>query len=278
MAIRTILVATDLKIAGANALRRACLIAAGHGAAIALLHVVPRVMPPRSRAIAAEELAALCETQATRHPEVQAIAPRLAIGRPAEVIAAIAAEIDAWMIVVGAHGTGRWADDLFGTAIERLVRRVATPILVVHQRADRPYRRVIAAIDPGPLAAQTLELAATIASTREAYAVHAFMPTLRQLTATHGDSTLLRAADQHALDASVRDVLHRRPDIALNVHTISYRGGPVDVIVRAWRELQADLVVAVTHGRSGLSLALRGSFADLLIEEAPFDLLLRHAR
>jgi nucleotide-binding universal stress UspA family protein len=37
-------------------------------------------------------------------------------------------------------------------------------------------------------------------------------------------------------------------------------------------------VVAVTHGRSGLGLALRGSFADMLIEEAPFDLLLQHRR
>jgi nucleotide-binding universal stress UspA family protein len=274
--MRTILAATDLSLPGNDALHRACRIASDHCAALVLLHVAPRALAPGKRAILGEELAEIAEAQALRHPCIQTVTSLVATGSPAEAIATTASDCHAELIVTGGHHASTWADELFGTAVERLIRHVTMPVLIVRQPAHHPYRRIVAAIDEGELAAETLDLAATIASAETLYSVHAFFPTMRQLVAADGDHHAVDAAQQDALERIVHTALGGRCDIAFKVHAISRRGDPFDVITEAQNEFAADLVVAVTHGRAGLALALHGSFADMLIEDAPFDVLIRH--
>lgn len=50
-------------------------------------------------------------------------------------------------------------------------------------------------------------------------------------------------------------------------------GDPADAIVRAAEELDSDLIVMVTHGRTGLSHVLLGSVAEKVIRHAPCPVL-----
>jgi len=272
------MVATDLGPAGAHALQRACLIASQHCASLTILHIAGSLTKALDRALLAEDLDELAETQAALHPSIQSVTARLVLGGTANKIAVEAERANADLIVVSGHGPTRWADELFGTTVEKLVRRTALPVLVVREPARYPYRRIVAAIEEGEIARETLELAATISSADTLFAVHAFLSTLRQMIGAHGDEALVQDSEQHAIGTMVEEVLGDRSDVVFAVHPMARRGEPVDVIVQAHEQFHADLVVAVTHGRSGLGLALRGSFADMLIEEAPFDLLLQHRR
>ena len=50
-------------------------------------------------------------------------------------------------------------------------------------------------------------------------------------------------------------------------------GGPVEGIVDYAAELEVDLIVIATHGRTGLSHALLGSVAERIVREAPCPVL-----
>jgi nucleotide-binding universal stress UspA family protein len=276
--MRAIMVATDLGPAGAHALQRACLIASQHCASLTILHVAGGLTKTLDRALLAEDLDELAETQAALHPCIHPVTARLVLGGTANKIASEAERANADLIVVGGHGRMRWANELFGTTVEKLVRRTILPVLVVREPAQHPYRRIVAAIDEGEIARETLKLAATLSSADTLFAVHAFLPTLPQLISSHGDDMIVQDSEQRTIETMIGEVLGDRSDVVLATHSIARRGEPVGVIVQAHEQFHADLVVAVTHGRSGLGLALRGSFADMLIEEAPFDLLLQHRR
>jgi len=276
--MRNIAIATDLSPAGAHALQRACLIASQHCASLTILHVVGAMTKALDRALLAEDLYELAEAQAALHPCIQSVAARLVPGATAYKIAAEAEQVNADLIAVGGHGPLRWADELFGTTVEKLMRRTALPVLVVREPAHHPYRRIVAAIEEGEIARETLELAATISSADTLFAVHAFLPSLPQLISSHGDDAVVQDSEQRAIKTMIEEVLGDRTEVTFAAHPVARRGEPVGVIVQAHDQFHADLIVAVTHGRTGLGLALRGSFADMLIEEAPFDLLLQHRR
>ena len=276
--MQRILIATDLTAAGTNALQRACMLASHECAALMILHVIDRARSAASQTILAEQLAMIAEAQAAIHPCIRSIDSRIAIGPPRTAITDAAEQLQADLIVVGAREQTRWTDGLFGSTVETIIRHTAIPVLVVRDRADRPYRRIIAAIDDGQLAKETFDLAATVASGQSLFAVHAFLPTVKELVAAHGDETLLHDAQQRRLETAARSALGDRRDISLRVHPIARHGDPVSVMANAWEEYHADLIVLVTRGRSGLALALTGSFADLMIEDGRFDLLIRHCR
>jgi universal stress protein A len=60
-------------------------------------------------------------------------------------------------------------------------------------------------------------------------------------------------------------------------HVIDIRSGVPDLdIVRAARELGVDLIVMVTHGRTGLEHLVLGSVTEHVIREAPCPVLVLH--
>lgn len=60
---------------------------------------------------------------------------------------------------------------------------------------------------------------------------------------------------------------------AVKFRTIVRRGHPYQEIDRVARELQADLIVVATHGRTGLQHLLLGSVAEHVVRHAPCPVL-----
>lgn len=72
------------------------------------------------------------------------------------------------------------------------------------------------------------------------------------------------------LEAVARDLVDR--GVRVRVH--ARRGEPAAEIVRAARELGADLIAMTTHGRSGLGRLLHGSVAAAVLRDAHVPVLL----
>jgi universal stress protein A len=74
------------------------------------------------------------------------------------------------------------------------------------------------------------------------------------------------------LAAIVHDTISAEVQCVLDVRT----GAPDIDIVRAARELGVDLIVMVTHGRTGLEHLILGSITEHVIREAPCPVLVLH--
>ncbi|MCM3874594.1 MAG: universal stress protein [Pyrinomonadaceae bacterium] len=75
------------------------------------------------------------------------------------------------------------------------------------------------------------------------------------------------------LRTEVRDLLADPLLAGLEVEPVIVAGEPAPEIARAVPEYEIDLVTVVTHGRKGLTRALRGSTAEEIIAEAPCPVL-----
>jgi nucleotide-binding universal stress UspA family protein len=72
-----------------------------------------------------------------------------------------------------------------------------------------------------------------------------------------------------------REVLHQlqAPDDNVRVEHRLEEGPAAQVIIEVAREIQADLIVMGTHGRTGFDRVLFGSAAEQVLREAPCPLL-----
>lgn len=84
------------------------------------------------------------------------------------------------------------------------------------------------------------------------------------LTATMMDNMITDT--QRALDQLKRD----RKSVA---QTLVRAGDARDVILQTAEELPADLIVMGTHGRRGISRALLGSVAEMIVRTSPVPVL-----
>ena len=137
----TILIATDGSPEAREAVDYGLELAAGEGAAVVLLQVIPpidwsqlergaviRPIPEeidRRRSIAQEEAARLAESYGI------AIAAEVLAGDPADEIVAYADNHDVDLIVVGSRGRGTVASTLLGSVSHAVLQEARRPVLVV---------------------------------------------------------------------------------------------------------------------------------------------------
>lgn len=190
MTIRRVLVAIDFEPPSLEALRWI----SSYGfrqAELTAVHVVepdpvpafirsafplPAGLVENARQGAESRLSSLCTTAHVR-PASRVVRQ----GRPATVIADLAVEHDADLVVVGAPGRRRGVLNMLGSTAEQLVRTSACPILLAHPLPAGPARRILAAVDTSSLAPRVIELAATFARANggEIGVVHAVDPVTR---------------------------------------------------------------------------------------------------
>ncbi|TXK65974.1 universal stress protein [Alkalisalibacterium limincola] len=155
---RTLLAATDFSARGDSAVRRAALLAAQHKARLEIVHVLhglgstawwseslrdddDEVLARRSR----ERLQDLAKRLSAEYG-IEVATTQLR-GSVAAVLTAHAAKTHARMIVLGATGAGAVARRLLGSSTQAVLRSSHVPVLVVRNRAENDYRKVVFATD-----------------------------------------------------------------------------------------------------------------------------------
>ena len=143
-----ILCATDFAARSDRALNRAVLLAQQTGARLTLVHAVdPRRSPRTLRAqVNRAYVQLLSKVDQAYGSASAAIDVAVRAGGPLEVIARVAEETNAGLLVLAAPQRRRF-DSIFGTTAERLLRAIKCPVLVVHREAHGSYRRVAMAVD-----------------------------------------------------------------------------------------------------------------------------------
>jgi len=176
--IRRILWACDFSASSGRALDQAVSWAGLFGAEITALHVLPATLPPSGGLLSVPNPALLDpRLKSTLRRDLErfleparsarvSTSLDLRVGKPAEEISRMAAELPADLVVMGAHGRSlveRW---VLGSVTERVLRRAPCPVLVVPGRAvtrPRAANTILCATDLSESAAEGLRYAACFA-------------------------------------------------------------------------------------------------------------------
>lgn len=279
-----ILVALDLLADPSLALARVASLRRGR-APLHLVHVVSSSLREAERAEAIRsrgaQLASLAEEAKLGPVEVH-----VDLGAPAERIGALAAELDASLVLLG-RGATRVRDHFIGSTAERVLRTTRRPVLVV-RRVDGPYRAPMVALDVDEVAPRALRVVLDVLPPPRPQLgiVHAY--DVPYFTLSHSDLRSPEAlAHRRGLRDVARDALSRVLVETLTARAltddddtpVSWRlhlrhGSARHQILRVARAKRADLLVLGTRGRGGLSFAFLGSVAGDVLRESPCDVLL----
>ncbi len=272
--IRTILVGTDLSARSDRAVRRAVRLARDHGAALTVLTAVDDAMPDDM----SETLRG--KAQQTLDRFVASIAEGVdyrvvaQVGDPTKAILDAAAAVD--LLVMGVHRPRIFLDSLRETTMQRVVRLTGTPVLLVTDREDHPYARVIAACDFSPAATAALHLAHRIAPEARIEPLHALHVTYGGRVARDAQvHEELETAFRREAEATARawEETTYLPREAVAPCEIAI-GSPLALLEARVAKGGVDLIAAGAHGRVGAAPALLGSLANDLMRDPPCDVLI----
>ena len=184
IAIRSIVVATDLSAPARRAVERAAMLAKRAGAPLALVQAVSGSALDELRRWldgSGDVQHSIVEDARLRlHELATAVAARHAIdvvdrtttGRSVEEIARVADERDADLIVTGTLGAGLLRHHLIGSTAERVVKKSARPVLMVRQSVHESYRRVLVPLDFSAWSAPSLDIGVAVAPDAHFTLVH----------------------------------------------------------------------------------------------------------
>lgn len=294
MALTTILAGCDLSVSSDNAIERAIALALRHRARLVLVNAqtgepqrdaVDNVMYAQlgevSAAIRAEEAVRIT----TKLAEIRALGLAASVisrvGPPDEVLAAVATEERAELIIVGTHGHGSVGRFLLGSVANAVIRNAPCDVLVVRGAPLREaYRKPLLATDFSPASSQALRSVREVVDEGAPLAVvHAW-----ELPAGSWGATLLGQARfpwstvRDAVLASAREQaakLVAAHDHAFEVELV--QGLPGTVLPERAERGGHDLIVVGAHGHRGFRRWLLGSVAESAARHAPCSVLVAHA-
>ena len=145
----------------------------------------------------------------------------------------------------------------------------------------KPIKRILATTDFSDSSREAVEYALGLAERlgAEVELVHVFERPMyfevgvsHNLQLRHNVEQWIRDLREEAdkrLSATAEELQRRKP----GVRAVLREGAPVEQIVKAAQEGQADLIVIGTHGRTGLPHVLLGSVAERVVRYAPCAVL-----
>jgi nucleotide-binding universal stress UspA family protein len=285
--------ATDFSPAGAGAVRRAGLLAARFGAALAVVHVVPSSLwedaehwladrlgfaapdVAQARAVALQRLRdATADEAACAGVDCHAV---VRYGRPAPEIAAAAVEFSADLLVIGAHGEHPVRDLLMGSTAQHLLRIAPCPLLIVKRPPPFEYASALLPTDFSAPAARAARVARALLPEAHFHFVHAFeLPydgLMRYAGVDEATVQAYRTAAHAALTARLADVAAAFGAPARA--SAQVRHGYAPARIDEWIvELAVDVVALAAHGKSALEAAFIGSVSAHVVQSDPCDVLL----
>ena len=284
---KSILAATDFSIDGNNAVRRAALLAHGHGARLHILHVLsaegckplrdwfsPTLDFDLKAAQARNALRRLAVEISGAYDVTASV--EVIVGDTFETLMRASAHVD--LVVIGRRGHGRFNGLLVGGTADRMLRTGGRPVLVVKTPVQETYRRVLVPIDFTASSDAAIRVADRM---RGAEGMHVFHAINSRREAVLRDADVpehvireSRLMEEGAVNARMRRKVSRLGlDGASMNYALAY-GSPVRSTLRHAHRLGADLIVAGKQGRSTLGNFLLGSVSSRVLSEASCDMLI----
>lgn len=300
---RRILLPLDLSAHSFQALPAAEALARLSGATLCLVHVAEPIAYPTdlgyAPVLSGEVEAGLHQGARRRLDELVrdlqarglAAEARLRVGRPFLEIAEAARAAAADLVVVTTHGFTGLKHVLLGSTAERVVRHAPCPVWVVRApavvaaegvpavQAVFPRRRLLMPLDFSQPSHEALAYARQMATRfdLELVLVHVSEPVFVDPNLAQVDTQAFednaRKSAQEQLDQAAAGL--RAAGLRVTAQLLT--GVPWNEVVEYARREPVDLIVAGTHGHTGLKHILLGSTAERIVRHAPGTVLvIRH--
>ncbi len=275
------LAATDFSIRSHRALRRAGLLAQATGAELAIIHVVDDDQPKDLVEIESREAERILGEQISAIPELKGARcrPIVLAADPFDGILRTADTINADLIVVGSHRKELLRDIFVGTTAERVIRAGSYPALMVKTEVEQNYKNVLAAVDMSDASARAIRTGKDlrlIDGARLTF-LHGFVALGAGLMARSNirkEDIDKYIADQRAQASGELLAFLRQEEPGVQDWVLWVRDGkPFEVISQAVKEIEPDLLLMGTQGRSGIAKLLLGSVAEEVLRSVEVDVL-----
>lgn len=252
----------------------------GAGATIELLTVIHDAS---EQATAEAQLQAASQGLSSANVTVQT---RTLTGEPAAEIVEAAANGGASMIVMASHGRGALGRLLHGAVADNVARQASVPVMVIRKELEGPgpvgIMRLVLPVDGSPLAEESLPFAITLAQrlgapillVRSVNVAEMMPPAVGMGEAIpfevydDAEREMRQEAEQY-----LQNLAAKLRAEGLNVSAQVLFGPPASAISEVTHA--GDVVILVSHERSGITRWLMGSVAEQLvrIDEAPVILI-----
>lgn len=194
-------------------------------------------------------------------------------GETAEKLLEIATREGCDMIVTGTAREESLTRMLFGNTVNRLVRGSSVPVLVVHDRAARPYRNIVVATDFSEASIQALLTVSAFFPEGELTLFHGYDIPFSGVVADRDFAGELRAMEKE-ISAKFLDDERINPAIREQAAVVIEHGSPEVVLSDYIEDRDVDLTVIGSSGRGAVFDALIGSNAKRMVETLEGDLLI----
>jgi nucleotide-binding universal stress UspA family protein len=274
--MKRILAATDFSRRSDLALERAADLARTTNARLDILHVLDSERPLALSETDRRMAAAYAEDIREKYG-----APvRLDTGDPFASILEAAAELDADLIVLGMPRRSSLRDFFAGTTAERTIRNSPRQILLVKAGTRGFYRQPLLTLDFTPVSVRAAEVVKTLpwlAPESRLTALNVFnTPAIAVMARSSTTSDEINAyvrEEQAKAEASLTAFLTRH-GLTAAARAVRPSGASVArTICETASSLGADLIIAGTRARSGLSRMVLGSVAEEILRLSPVDVL-----
>ena len=295
--VRRILAATDFSRASDLALQRAARLAHQFGARLTLLHVLPAsplgeawellagIFQDNPSVSDGTEARSTAEAELAHRAERLASEYRLEIGtqvldgRAARQIAEHAREqADIDLIVIGAHGQHALRDFFVGSTAQKLLRLAPCGVLLVRQPPAFDYERILLPTDFSAASREAADWARRSFTGAHFHLAHSFeLPYLGKLHYAGVSDDVIEHYHEEAR-SRLRRALADFADTAGFEHDEVtpkvLQGYAPSHLVELAADIEADLLVTATSGKSGAEHLFLGSVSLHLALESSCDVLL----
>lgn len=280
--MKRILVASDLSARSDRAVRRAIQLAGQHGALLTVVHVVDDELPDEIAQTAMAAADDMLSSMVSRLdvPTGVGVAVKVVAGQAHLSIVDEAAACDADLIVLGIHRNESSRLPVIGSTMGRVVRESSVPLLVARRPAGDPYRRAVVGVDLSVFTEAAIAAAKFLVPDGEIELVHAYHVPFSGFLSHSVSAEELRCEYQQDL----AQLIGRQAKPVHRVAKVPKRGdsrirtAPIEGEVRAVlrdrvNEIDAELLVLGSNGRSDLTRMWLGSVAEHFLVHPPCDVL-----
>lgn len=273
---RHLLLATDLTARCDRARDRTLQLAKAWGAKLTVVHALDAFDAPSdnpSRPTLSDAAMRAARLMRDDFSDMTGASLQVGEGRPADVILDIAAEKGCDLIVTGIAGKEPMGQSLLGSTVTTISRRAKVPVLVVKKRPKSAYRYVAVASDLSDASAVALKMALGLFDMERLTLVHVSDAPFRNWVS---DKESYKRDQRDAALREVRKFLSKVTDdrIASLARIVVLSGDPAVTIADHAVSEDIDLVIAGTHGRTGLLGMLIGSVAAAILDEVSCDVMI----
>ena len=289
-ALKRIVVATDMSPPASWAAARAARLAHELGSeSVDLIHVIDNLAIETLRHLIQTPLETERRLTELSHKQLTQIERTLSekygismttttlnVGRPYTEIVRYAEFVNAGLVVLGAHGGGLVRELFVGSTVDRVLRKLTRPVLIVKREPQAPYRKILIPVDFSEYSGQATEFAMNIAPHAHIIVLHAFeVPFKAKLESDGVDDKLIQIYENEVQGQKKKEMQQFISELGAQKDTLStvIESGPASTVIRKNMEvLDPDLIVIGKHGQSDQDETLLGGVTTRVIQDAGCDI------